>query len=200
MAKKYTGSLSLEWFNKQKSILVQAEEAGAVNGDVPAPKMNWINKDDALFYEIVDDEGRGLSPYWVDRSDLRVKEARPLVFQKAYKAVEEPKSGSLLDKEYKLVESEEDDPTIENMLIRGDNLLALNGLKKLFANRPDEEKAKCIYTDLPYNETSSQEVCYILPKVCAMNATCWRVDRGLCHELVSLRIKSNVIVLRNADH
>jgi adenine-specific DNA-methyltransferase len=151
MAKKYTGSLSLEWFNKQKSILVQAEEAGAANGDVPAPKINWINKDEALFYEIVDDEGRGLSPFWVDRSDLRVKEARPLVFQKTYKAVERPKAGSLIDKEYKLVENNEDDAGIENMLIRGDNLLALNALKKLFASRPDEEKVKCIYIDPPYN-------------------------------------------------
>ena len=99
MAKKYTGSLSLEWLNKQKSILVQAEEAGAAHGDVPAPKMNWINKDEALFYEIVDEEGRGLSPYWVDRSDLRVKEARPLVFQRAFHAAENPKAGSLIDKE-----------------------------------------------------------------------------------------------------
>ena len=47
MTRKYTGSLSLEWFNKQKSILVQPEEAGVKNGDVPAPKMNWINKDEA---------------------------------------------------------------------------------------------------------------------------------------------------------
>src|SRR5207253_11102030 len=131
MAKKYTGSLSLDWFNKQKSILVQADEAGHANGDVPAPKMNWINKDEALFYEIVDDEGRGLSPYWVDRSDLRVKEARPLILQKAYKAVEKPKAGNLMDRENKLVENNEDDPAIENMMIRGDNLLALNTLKKL---------------------------------------------------------------------
>ena len=48
MAKKYTGSLSLDWFNKQRSILVQAEESGHKNGDVSAPKMNWINKDEAL--------------------------------------------------------------------------------------------------------------------------------------------------------
>jgi len=157
MAKKYTGSLSLEWFNKQKSILVQAEETGRKNGEVPAPKVDWINKDEALFYEIVDEEGRGLSPYWVDRSDLRVKEARPLSFQKAYTAVEKPKAGSLIDKEYKLVQSSEDDPTIENMLIRGDNLLALNALKKLFESRPDDEKVKCIFIDPPYNTGSAFE-------------------------------------------
>lgn len=151
MAKKYTGSLSLDWFNKQRSILVQTEKAEYQNGDVPAPKVNWINKDEALFYEVINDAGMGLSPYWVDRSDLRVKEARPLIFQKAYKAVEKPKAGSLIDKEYELVESKADDPAIENMLIRGDNLLALNALKKLFVSRPDEEKVKCIYIDPPFN-------------------------------------------------
>lgn len=157
MGKKYTGSLSLEWFNKQKSILIQAEKEEQAKGDVPAPKINWINKDDALFYEIVDDEGRGLSPYWVDRSDLRVKEARPLLFQKAYRVVEKPKPESLIEKEYKMVESKEDDPAIENILIRGDNLLALNSLKKLFANRPDEEKVACIYIDLPFNTDQAFE-------------------------------------------
>jgi adenine-specific DNA-methyltransferase len=151
MAKKYTGSLSLEWFNKQKSILVQSEEVGTAKGDVPAPKINWINKDEALFYEIVDDDGKGLSPFWVDRSDLRVKEARPLIFQKAYSVVGKQKSASLIDKDYKLVESNEDDPEIANILIQGDNLLALNALKKLLANRPDEEKVKCVYIDPPFN-------------------------------------------------
>jgi DNA modification methylase len=156
MAKKYTGSLSLEWFNKQKSILVQAEELH-INGDIPAPKINWINKDEALFYEIVDDEGKGLSPYWVDRSDLRVKEARPLVFQKTYKAVEKTKPGTFFETEYELVESNEDESAIDNMLIRGDNLLALNALKKLFENRPDEEKVKCIFIDPPYNTGAAFE-------------------------------------------
>jgi adenine-specific DNA-methyltransferase len=151
MAKKYTGSLSLEWFNKQKSILVQSEEVGTAHGDVPAPKINWINKDEALFYEIIDEEGKGLSPYWVDRSDLRVREARPLIFKKVYHAIDDPRSGNLVENGYKLVESATDDPTIENLLIRGDNLLALNALKKLFANRPEEEKIKCIYIDPPFN-------------------------------------------------
>lgn len=155
MAKKYTGSLTLDWFNKQKSILVKADEAGVQEHDVPAPKMNWINKDQALFYELVDEEGRGLSPYWVNRSDLRVKEARPLVFQKAYKAVEKPLAGSLIDNEYSLFESDQDDSAIKNILIRGDNLLALNALKKLFARLPDEEKVKCIYIDPPYNTGSA---------------------------------------------
>lgn len=156
MAKKYAGSLSLSWFNKQKSILLQEENARS-NGEIPAPKVNWVNKDEALFYEIVDEEGRGLSPYWVDRSDLRVKESRPLVLQKTYQAVEKAKAGSLIEKEYALSESEDDDPAIRNLLIRGDNLLALNALKKLFASRLDEEKVKCVYIDLPYNTGSAFE-------------------------------------------
>src|ERR1051326_860267 len=149
MAKKYTGSLSLEWFNKQKSILLQKDDSSA-QGDVPAPAINWVNKDEALFYEIVNNEGRGLLPYWVDRNDLRVKEARPLVFQKAYQAINH-QSGSLIPNGYNVVEATSDDPAIENLLIRGDNLLALNSLKKIFANRPDEEKVKCIYIDPPFN-------------------------------------------------
>jgi adenine-specific DNA-methyltransferase len=157
MAKKYTGSLSLEWFNKQKSILVHADEARQSNGDVQAPNINWINKDEALFYEIVDQEGRGLSPYWVDQSDLRVKEARPLVFQTAYTAVETAKTGSLIEKTYQLMASSEDNPAITNLLVRGDNLLALNALKKLFENRPDDEKVKCIYIDPPFNTDQAFE-------------------------------------------
>ncbi len=155
MVKKYAGSLSLDWFNKQKSILVQTEEAGEANTDIAAPRINWVNKEDALFYEVADEEGRGLSPYWVNQGDLRVKEARPLVFQKAYKAVQKPKVSKQIDTEYQLVESDQDDPAMQNLLIRGDNLLALNALKKLFANRPDEEKVKCIYIDPPYNTGSA---------------------------------------------
>ena len=155
MAKKYMGSLSLEWFNKQKSILVQSQVVGTANGDVPAPTMNWINKDEALYFEIVDQEGRGLAPYWVDRNDLRVREARPLIFQKAYTALEKTQPNNLIDKELKLLTSDNDDAAIENMLIRGDNLLALNSLKKLFANRPDDAKVKCIYIDPPYNTGSA---------------------------------------------
>ena len=150
MAKKYTGSLSLEWFNKQKSILVQSAELKA-GTDVPAPKVSWVNKDDALFYEIADDEGLGLAPYWVDRSDLRVKEARPLAFQKTYRAFETHGE----EERFECRESEEDDATVENILIRGDNLLALNALRKAFESRPDEEKVKCIYIDPPYNTGSA---------------------------------------------
>lgn len=144
MAKQYKGSLSLDWYNKQKSILLRGEEDIKLEGDIPAPKMNWINKDEALFYEVDEEEGKGLTPYWVDRTDIRVKEARPLILQKTYKAVGK-------DKEWLIEESNADDPTVENILIKGDNLLALNTLKKMFDNKPEEEKVKCIYIDPPFN-------------------------------------------------
>lgn len=153
MAKQYKGSLSLEWYNKQKAILLRSEEETKTSTDIPAPKINWVNKDDALFYEINQEEGKGLSPYWVDRNDIRVKEARPLVFQSVFKAISKDKKGSLpgLNIEYKTEEIHSDDSTIENILIKGDNLLALNTLKKIFDNKPEEEKIKCIYIDPPYN-------------------------------------------------
>lgn len=154
---KYQGSLSLEWFNKQKAILLQCEADAKKEGDIPAPRINWINRDDALFYEIDEEEGKGLSPYWVDRNDIRVKEARPLVFKKAYIAEAKDKKGSLpgVDVEYKVKESKVDDPAIQNWLIKGDNLLVLNALKRHFDKLPDEQRVKCIYIDPPYNIDSA---------------------------------------------
>ncbi len=153
MAKQYKGSLSLDWYNKQKAILLKEEGVPAGRGDIPAPVINWVNKDGALFYEIDEEEGKGVKPYWVDRSDLRVKETRPLIFQKAYKAVPKQKQGMLAGTEvgYVVVENSEDDPSIANTLIRGDNLLALNSLKKIFDQKPEDEKPKCIYIDPPFN-------------------------------------------------
>lgn len=159
MAKQYEGSLSLEWYNKQKSILLSAEEDIKLKGDTPAPKINWINKDEALFYEIEETEGKGLTPYWVDRTDIRVKESRPLILQKIYKAIEKDKEGTLpgTTKECTIEESTLDDPEIDNILIKGDNLLALNTLKKMFDNKPEEEKVKCIYIDPPFNTEQAFE-------------------------------------------
>src|SRR6185369_2322377 len=96
MTKIYKGSLSLEWYNKQKSILIRDATQNLVsNEEVAAPVVNWINKDEALFYEVVDDGGTGLKPFWVNSNDLRVKEARPLVFQKAFVAHETDKPGTI---------------------------------------------------------------------------------------------------------
>lgn len=153
MAKQYKGSLSLDWYNKQKAILLRTEEETKIATDIPAPKINWVNKDEALFYETNEEEGRGISPFWVDRTDIRIKEARPLIFQKAYKAIPSDKKGSLpgLDVEYKIQELKIDEPSIENMLIKGDNLLALNTIKKMFNNKTELDRIKCIFIDPPYN-------------------------------------------------
>lgn len=153
MAKQYKGSLTLDWYNKQKAVLLKSKEELEISEDVFAPAINWVNKEESLFYEVNDSEGRGLRPYWVDRNDIRVKEARPLVFQKGYKATSSNKKDTLpgMNIEYKIEELTVDEKEIENMLIKGDNLLALNSIKKLFENKPDEEKVKCVYIDPPYN-------------------------------------------------
>ncbi|MGQ1783879.1 site-specific DNA-methyltransferase [Saccharicrinis sp. GN24d3] len=161
MAKKYTGSLTLEWYNKQKSIINLDENSIKSSDDVPAPAINWINKDDALFYELSEEDGKGKKPYWVDRNDIRVKEARPLIFQKAYRAVAKDKVGTIpgTDTEFEIKEISKEGETkdINNLLIKGDNLLALNSLKKHFDKLPDNEKVKCIYIDPPYNTGSAFE-------------------------------------------
>jgi adenine-specific DNA-methyltransferase len=161
MTKKYKGSLSLEWFNKQKSIINLNEKDSIYDGDVPAPQINWINKDEALFYEISKEEGRGQTPYWVSRDDIRVKEARPLVFSKAYRAFQQDKQGTLpnTQKEYAIEEitEEAEAKDISNFMIKGDNLLALNTIKKYFNKYSNEDKVKCIYIDPPYNTGSAFE-------------------------------------------
>lgn len=159
MAKQYRGTLSLEWYNKQKAVIVKSESQAKTTKDIPAPIINWVNKDEALFYEILDDEGRGLKPYWVERNDIRVKEARPLVLQRVFHAVNTDRKGTLpgVDQEYSIKEFKVDDESIENILIKGDNLLALNTLKKHFDNKPESEKIKCIYIDPPYNTDAAFE-------------------------------------------
>lgn len=151
MAKVYKGSLSLEWYNKQKSILTQKEQTSS--SDVSAPKINWVNKDEALFYEIGSEDGKGLSPFWVGRNDIRVKEARPLILQSTYVAIPKDRPGTIpgTDQIWEIKESKQDDPAIENMLIKGDNLIALNTLKKHFENKTESEKVKCIFIDPPFN-------------------------------------------------
>ena len=161
MAKTYKGKLELEWHNKDKSIMVKDEQKPGKESDVPAPKINWVNKDQALFYEISEDEGKGNVPFWVDKTDIRIKETRPLVFQKAFKAVPQDKEGSLpgIDIDYSIEEviNEPEAQGVENTLIKGDNLLALNTLKKHFEGLPDNKKVKCIFIDPPYNTGSGFE-------------------------------------------
>jgi len=91
-------------------------------------RLDWINKDLSLYYEIDEKEGKGVRPVWVPKNDIRVAEPRILKFQKSC-----------------------GDATSENMLIKGDNLLILRSLVEMFKGRPDKKKVKCVYIDPPFN-------------------------------------------------
>lgn len=97
-------------------------------------KLDWINKDLSLFYEIDEKEGKGVRPVWVPKNDIRVAEPRILRFEKSYGEV-----------------------TSENMLVKGDNLLVLRSLVEMFKGKPDKEKVKCIYIDPPFNTGNAFE-------------------------------------------
>jgi len=148
----YKGSLSLDWYNKQKAIILQNEKLARTEKDIPAPIINWINKEDALFYEIKEEDGKGVSPYWVNRNDIRVKEARPLILKSCYRAIPKDQPGSFpgFNTQWE-VEQLENEIATENILIKGDNLIALNSLKKHFDKYTEQEKVKCIYVDPPFN-------------------------------------------------
>ena len=91
-------------------------------------RLDWINKDLSLYYEIDEEEGKGVRPVWVQKNDIRVAEPRVLRFAKDF-----------------------GDKTSDNMLIKGDNLLVLRSLVEMFKGRRDKEKVKCIYIDPPFN-------------------------------------------------
>ena len=91
-------------------------------------RLDWINKDLSLYYEIDEKEGKGVRPVWVQKNDIRVAEPRILKFQKSY-----------------------GDTMSGNMLIKGDNLLVLRSLVEMFKGKPEKEKVKCIYIDPPFN-------------------------------------------------
>lgn len=93
-----------------------------------ALRLDWINKDLSLYYEIDEKEGKGVRPVWVPKNDIRVAEPRILRFVKDY-----------------------GDKTSENMLVKGDNLLVLRSLVEMFKGKSDQEKVKCIYIDPPFN-------------------------------------------------
>lgn len=81
-------------------------------------ELHWSNKDKALYFDVSSGKYE-----WVDKKDPRVCEPR-LFFQKETFG----------------------DPQADNMLIKGDNLLALKALHQDFQN-----KIKLIYIDPPYN-------------------------------------------------
>lgn len=91
-------------------------------------RLDWINKDLSLYYEIDEKEGKGVRPVWVPKNDIRVAEPRILRFVKNY-----------------------GDATSGNMLIKGDNLLVLRSLVEMFKGKREKDKVKCIYIDPPFN-------------------------------------------------
>lgn len=97
-------------------------------------KLDWINKHKSLYYEIDESESRGIRPVWVDRNDIRVTEPRPLILKGVY-----------------------GDEDTDNMLIRGDNLLALRRLVQEFKYKDEKDKVKCVYIDPPYNTQNAFE-------------------------------------------
>ena len=82
--------------------------------------LDWINKNKSLYYEIDDKDSRGVRPIWVEKNDVRVTEPRPLILKEIY--------------------GEENSA---NMLIKGDNLLALRRLVKEFNSRDEKYRIKC---------------------------------------------------------
>lgn len=97
-------------------------------------RLDWINKNLSLYYEIDEKEGKGVRPVWVPKNDIRVAEPRILRFVKDY-----------------------GDKTSENMLIKGDNLLVLRSLVEMFKGRPEKDKVKCVYIDPPFNTGAAFE-------------------------------------------
>ncbi|HNF27077.1 MAG TPA: hypothetical protein PKV80_21565, partial [Leptospiraceae bacterium] len=162
MAKKFKGSLTLEWKNKNKSIILQNDGDNTRSTDIPLDtKLHWVNEDESLYYELDSEKGKGKKAYWVDRNDIRVKEVRPLIHKKTYiaKAIKSNKKSDLINdpsneqEEYTVVESASPPAPLlkgegsNGLLIKGDNLLALNTLVKHFENKPEEERPKCICID-----------------------------------------------------
>jgi len=81
-------------------------------------ELTWFNKDKSLFYDL--DKKEYL---WVDKKDPRVSEPRILLEKATY-----------------------GDKDSENLLIKGDNLLALKALETEYRN-----KIKLVYIDPPFN-------------------------------------------------
>ena len=86
----YTGSLELKWDGKDESIILLNSDSSKYNQSskktkaVDTPKLSWVNSNGALFYEIDETQSFGKKPYWVSREDIRVRETRPLIFQRKF--------------------------------------------------------------------------------------------------------------------
>jgi len=100
--------------------------------------LNWFNKDKTLVW---DDPKK--PPHWVSLDNIRAKEPRILT---EIKKIGNPNSKyDLESNSWKSLESES---TIlkQNMLIKGDNLLALKALEQDFTG-----EIKLIFIDVPFN-------------------------------------------------
>ena len=91
-------------------------------------ELKWINKEFSIYYEINEEESIGINPIWVPKNDIRISEPRILQLRKRV-----------------------GDPNSDNMLIKGDNLLALKTLTFIFQTLPEPERIKCVYIDPPFN-------------------------------------------------
>jgi adenine-specific DNA-methyltransferase len=87
-------------------------------------ELQWTNKGKALYYDLTSGKYE-----WVDKKDPRVSEPRILIEKESF-----------------------GDPNTENILIKGDNLLALKAIEPDFY-----KKIKCVYIDPPYNTGSAFE-------------------------------------------
>lgn len=81
-------------------------------------ELQWTNKDKSLYFDLASDKYE-----WVDKKDPRVSEPRILIEKESF-----------------------GDKDNENLLIKGDNLLALESLLQDYQN-----KVKLIFIDPPYN-------------------------------------------------
>lgn len=87
-------------------------------------ELTWFNKDKSLFYDLDEKEY-----IWVDKKDPRVSEPRILLEKESF-----------------------GDKDPENILIKGDNLLALKALQQDF-----QSSVKLIFLDPPYNTGNAFE-------------------------------------------
>lgn len=154
-----------------------------------ALRLDWINKDLSLYYEIDEKEGKGVRPVWVPKNDIRVAEPRILKFVKSY-----------------------GDPTSENILVKSDNLLVLRSLVEMFKGKAEKDKVKCIYIDPPFNTgnafekyddnlkhsewlTMMRDRLYLLRKLMRKNGVVFvHID---CEELAYLKVLMDEIFGRN---
>jgi adenine-specific DNA-methyltransferase len=97
-------------------------------------ELQWINKDKSLLYEIDENEGTGIKPQWIEKNNINVSEPRILKLKGEYGDLE-----------------------IENILIKGDNLIALRSLVEKFKTRDEKDKVKCVYIDPPFNTGAAFE-------------------------------------------